>query len=64
MFGNRIKIDKNLYRRAKEHTLRHGYPSVDDLVVHLLEKELHREAAAPESQEEIKKRLQGLGYIS
>jgi hypothetical protein len=44
-----------------------GYGSVDEFVVHVLEKEVHKvlppdEGSAP-SKEIIKKRLQGLGYI-
>jgi hypothetical protein len=40
-----------------------GYATVDEFVVHVLEKEL---AALEDggSDEEIKKKLEGLGYIS
>ena len=40
-----------------------GYSSVEEFITHVLEKEIaHLEEAA--SEEEIKKRLKGLGYIS
>ncbi len=63
MFGPKIKLDKDLYTRVKRFAKIAGYSSVEELVSHVLEKEL---AAIDESdsEEEIKKKLQGLGYIS
>ncbi len=64
MFGNRIKIDDVLLRKAKECAEREGYSSVDEFVAHALEKEIARlEAGQSGDEEEIRKRLQGLGYI-
>ena len=40
-----------------------GYSSADEFVNHALEKELAKLEGA-DSEEEIKKRLRGLGYIS
>jgi hypothetical protein len=40
-----------------------GYATVDEFVVHVLEKELAALEDAG-SDEEIKKKLEGLGYIS
>ena len=40
-----------------------GYSSVEEFVTHALEKEISQFEDA-ESEEEIKKRLRGLGYIS
>ncbi len=40
-----------------------GYSSVDEFITHALEKEIAQLEEA-DSEEEIKKRLQGLGYIS
>ena len=63
MFGSKLKLDKGLYSRVKEQSRKAGYSSAQEFITHVLEKELTRlESAA--SEEEIKKRLKGLGYIS
>ncbi|MCL6582105.1 MAG: hypothetical protein K6U11_00560 [bacterium] len=65
MFGSKVKIDKDLLKRAQEYASRKGYPSVEEFISHVLEKEMREEEAeSGESQEELKKKLQGLGYIS
>lgn len=63
MFGPKVKLDKDLYSRVKKFAQIAGYSSIEEFVSHVLEKEL---AAIDEgdSEEEIKKKLQGLGYIS
>jgi predicted CopG family antitoxin len=62
MFGPKIKLDKDLYERLKHCADAAGYSSVDEFIRHTLEK-----AAAvldeADSEEEVKKRLQGLGYL-
>ena len=63
MFGPKIKLDKNLYAKVKEYATIAGYSSVDEFVTHVLEKEVANIGEA-DSEEEIKKRLKGLGYIS
>jgi hypothetical protein len=63
MFGPKIKLDKDLYNRVKKFAQIAGYASVDEFVAHALEKELANLEDAS-SEEEIKKKLQGLGYIS
>jgi hypothetical protein len=63
MFGSGIKIDKDLRRKIEKYARIAGYSSVDEFVAHALEKELAQLEDA-DSEEEIKKRLQGLGYIS
>ena len=64
MFGGpKVKLTKDLYERVKKYAELAGYSSADEFVVHALEKELSTlEDSA--SEEEIKKKLQGLGYIS
>lgn len=64
MFGGpKVKLTKDLFERVKKYSQLAGYSSVDEFVVHALEKELGGlEDSA--SEEEIKKKLQGLGYIS
>jgi len=64
MFGGpKIKLDKDLLDRVSRIAKISGYATVDEFVVHVLEKEL---AALEDggSDEEIKKKLEGLGYIS
>jgi len=64
MFGsNRIKLDKDLMAKLKRYAALAGYSSVEEFVTHALEKEISKLEGA-DSEEEIKKRLQGLGYIS
>jgi metal-responsive CopG/Arc/MetJ family transcriptional regulator len=64
MFGsNRIKLDKDLVAKLKRYAALAGYSSVEEFVTHALEKEIAKLEGA-DSEEEIKKRLQGLGYIS
>ena len=64
MFGGpKVKLTKDLFERVKKYAELAGYSSADEFVVHALEKELSTlEDSA--SEEEIKKKLQGLGYIS
>ena len=63
MFGLNIKIDKDLLKKAKAYAEKAGYSSVEEFVSHVIEKEISG-ADESASEEEIKKRLQGLGYIS
>ena len=63
MFGNRIKLDKELIARVRRYAEIAGYSSPEEFITHALEKELSKLDGA-ESEEEIKKRLKGLGYIS
>jgi len=63
MFGTKIRLDKDLLARVRRYSDIAGYSSVEEFITHALEKELaHLEDA--DSEEEIRKRLQGLGYIS
>ena len=63
MFGSKVKIDKDLRHKIEKYARLAGYSSVDEFVAHALEKEIAKLEDA-DSEEEIKKRLQGLGYIS
>ena len=63
MFGSKIKIDKDLLEKVKRYSEIAGYSSVEDFIAHALEKEIAKLENA-DSDEEIKKRLKGLGYIS
>ncbi len=63
MLGPKIKLEKELYDRIKKFSEIAGYSSVEEFVTHVLEKELST-IDDSESEEEVKKRLQGLGYLS
>ena len=63
MGGSKIKLDKDLLARVKRYAALAGYSSPEEFVTHALEKELAKLEDA-DSEEEIKKRLRGLGYIS
>ena len=63
MFGNKIKLDKELIARVRRYSEIAGYSSPEEFIAHALEKELSKLDGA-ESEEEIRKRLKGLGYIS
>ena len=62
MFGPKIKLDKDLYERLEKCAETAGYSSVDEFIRHTLEKAVQSIEEA-DSEEEVKKRLQGLGYI-
>ena len=64
MFGsNKIKLDKQLLDKVRRYARIAGYSSAEEFITHALEKELAKLEDA-DSEEEIKKRLRGLGYIS
>jgi metal-responsive CopG/Arc/MetJ family transcriptional regulator len=64
MFGSSsIKIDKHLLTRVKRYADLAGYSSVEEFITHVLEKEISR-IEESDSEEEIKKKLKGLGYLS
>ena len=61
--GSKITLNKDLLARGKKFTEIAGYSSVEEFISHALEKELAVLDEA-DTEEEIKKNLQGLGYIS
>ena len=63
MFGPRIKLDKALMAKVKRYADLAGYSSVDEFVTHVIEKELAK-LDGSDSEEDLKKKLKGLGYIS
>ena len=66
MRTTRIKIDKALYERLKSRVEVIGYSSVDELIHHVLEREVERFAGGADAAdaEKTRQRLRGLGYIS
>jgi len=61
--GSKVSLDKGLLARVKKFADIAGYSSVEEFITHALEKELAVLEEA-DTEEEIKKKLQGLGYIS
>jgi len=68
MSSQKIKIEGDLLDKAKACAEASGYASLDEFVIHTVEKEVKRLAAPEEggdaeSRDKVTKRLQGLGYI-
>jgi metal-responsive CopG/Arc/MetJ family transcriptional regulator len=63
MFRSAVKLDKALLAKAKRYADLAGYSSVSEFVSHVLEKELAK-IETSDSEEDIKKKLKGLGYFS
>ncbi len=59
----KIKLDKDLMEKVKKYAGLAGYSSPEEFVTHCLEKEI-RKLEESDSEEEVKKKLKGLGYIS
>ena len=59
---SKIKIDAGLLERAKRAAEAAGYSSIEEFVVHLLEKELAR-LETDEAERHVADQLRGLGYI-
>ncbi|MEW6742774.1 MAG: hypothetical protein AB1486_08440 [Planctomycetota bacterium] len=65
MFGGaKIKVDKRLLERLRKVSQIAGYSTPEEFVNHVLERELKKLEGSSSSDEEIKKKLQGLGYIN
>jgi hypothetical protein len=63
MASAKVKIDKALFDKIKKYAEMSGYSSVEEFITHCLEKEVAK-IEDSDSEEEIKKKLKGLGYIS
>ena len=63
MFGSSVKLEKSLLVKVKRYADLAGYSSVEEFITHVLEKEIAQLETA-DTEDEIKKRLKGLGYIS
>ena len=58
----KIKIDRDLYRQLAQAAERAGYSSTDEMIRHVLEREVAG-SQGPEDREQAEKQLRGLGYI-
>jgi len=61
LFKRKITLDDQLWHRAQAHVEKVGYSSVEEFVLHCIEKELDAPSAADQAQ--IEERLRGLGYL-
>jgi len=59
----KVKLEKDFYEKIKRIAEAAGYSSAEEFIIHVLEREVAKFEGA-DSEEEIKKRLKGLGYIS
>jgi predicted DNA-binding protein len=62
MFSTSFKLNKELAQRVKRCAQAGGYSSVQEFIDHVLEKELSK-IEDSDSDEEIARKLKGLGYL-
>ena len=62
--GSKVKLDKDLIERSKKYAEEAGYSSLEEFITHAVEKELRSAGGSQaEDDEQVTKRLKGLGYI-
>jgi len=62
MATEKIKLDKDLMDKVRKFAKMSGYSSPEEFVTHCLEREISS-LEQSDSEDEIKKKLKGLGYI-
>ncbi len=62
--GDKIKLDKELLEKVKKYSGIAGYASPEEFVKHIVEREIAKFEKGGDTEEEIRRRMQGLGYIS
>lgn len=62
MLGTNIKLKKDLLAKVKRVAAAGGYSSPEEFIEHVLEREIAKLDDA-QSDEEIVRKLKGLGYI-
>jgi 4-hydroxy-3-methylbut-2-enyl diphosphate reductase IspH len=66
VLGHRIKLDDDLLEKVKKCAVKAGYSSPDEFVIHVLEREVAAilgPGGDSEDEEQVRRRLKGLGYI-
>jgi len=58
----KIKIDSNLFARAKDAAEAAGYSGVEEFITHVIETELAKHETSDDDQQ-VTDQLRGLGYI-
>ena len=59
----KVKLDKELIKRAEKYADAAGYSSVEEFISHTLENAIVQ-LEESESAEELQEKLKGLGYIA
>jgi metal-responsive CopG/Arc/MetJ family transcriptional regulator len=59
----KVKLNKELLEKVKKFAQMAGYSSPEEFITHCLEREIAK-LEESDSEEEVKKKLKGLGYIS
>ena len=62
MFGPSIKISRALHEKLKAEAARKGYASAEEFACHVLDAAVSGSEDSL-SEEEVRKRLKGLGYL-
>ncbi|MFN2370449.1 MAG: hypothetical protein ABR506_04755 [Candidatus Krumholzibacteriia bacterium] len=62
--GGRLKLDKDLLAKVRKYAALAGYATAEEFVQHVLEREIAKFEEGGADEEEIRRRMQGLGYIS
>jgi hypothetical protein len=64
MFGSKkVAFERDLWQKIEDYAAVAGYSSAQEFVIHAVDKAL-AELEEGDSDEEIRKKLKGLGYIS
>ena len=58
----KVNLDSGIFERARSAAEKAGYSSVDEFVVHAIERELER-LKVDEAEAQVADQLKGLGYI-
>jgi len=67
--GNKLKLEDDLFEKLKKCAAAGGYASSEEFATHILEREVEKILGGGsgdserDAEEEVRKRLQGLGYI-
>ena len=60
----KLKIDSETFERIRKVSEVGGYSSPEEFVIHIIERELDTlDPGNTESEEEIRRKMEGLGYI-
>ena len=60
----KFKIDSDMKDRLEKVSEAGGYSSVEEFVLHIIQRELDKlDPESDESEEDIRKKLEGLGYL-
>ena len=59
----KIKFDKELFEKVKKFAEDEGYSSIEECISTILEREI-TQSSEEDNDEDVLKRMKGLGYIS